>query len=232
MLYSRTIGVGDNLVLLHGWALSGDCFKNLVRQYKTRYRITIIDLPGHGRSDVVAGGIDEWCAEIIQQLPKKPTLLGWSLGGLLAINIAQQIKLSKLILLAATPKFVNNSNWNYGVDAMNFQMFSNVLESNLSQGLKRFINLQTSHKEQIKSLYQAIDELPANPQALNQGLDILLNSDLRQQLKQLNVPVHVILGNLDLLVPVSIVEWYMAQNIPTTVLDTGHLPFLHKNFSI
>jgi surfactin synthase thioesterase subunit len=47
-----------------------------------------VDLPGHGRRANVDGGLNEWCNEIIKILPNNPILLGWSLGGLLAINIA------------------------------------------------------------------------------------------------------------------------------------------------
>lgn len=233
MLYSYTVGTGQDLVLLHGWALNSDCFQDVVKQYKTQYRITVIDLPGHGRSDMVLGKIDAWCEEIIKILPKKPPiLLGWSLGGLLAINIAQKIKLSKLILLASTPKFVKDSSWDYGVNAINFKLFSNALKLNLSKGLKHFIGLQTNNKAQIRLLHHTIDALPASSDALNQGLDILLNTDLREPLKQLTIPVHAILGDSDILIPVDIVKWYMAQNISTTVLDAGHLPFLHQDFLI
>ena len=192
----------------------------------------MIDLPGHGRSDVVEGGIEAWCDEIIKVLPDNPILLGWSLGGLLAINIASKTNVSKLILLASTPKFVKDTDWDYGVAAINFKLFSSALKLNLSQGLKRFVSLQTNDKTQIKSLHQSIDALPANPDALNQGLDILLNTDLREQLKQLSIPVHAILGRRDILIPADIVKWYTTQNVSTTVLDAGHLPFLHPDFSL
>jgi carboxylesterase BioH (pimeloyl-CoA synthesis) len=99
MLYNSTIGIGPDLVLLHGWGFNSELFNNLIDRYKNQYRITMIDLPGHGRSDDVSGGLDEWCDEIIKNLPDNPILLGWSLGGLLAINIATKIKISKLILV-------------------------------------------------------------------------------------------------------------------------------------
>jgi carboxylesterase BioH (pimeloyl-CoA synthesis) len=92
MLYSSTIGSGPDLVLLHGWGFNSELFNDLIDQYKNQYRITKIDLPGHGRSDNVDGGLNEWCNEIIKILPNNPILLGWSLGGLLAIKIATQIK--------------------------------------------------------------------------------------------------------------------------------------------
>ncbi len=232
MLYSNTVGTGEDLILLHGWGFNSELFNTLIEQYKNQYRITVIDLPGHGRSGKVDGGLKQWCDEIIKILPNDPILLGWSLGGLLAINIAKKIKTSQLILLASTPKFIKDSNWNYGIDKNNFEQFSNTLQLNLSKGLKRFISLQTDNKAQLKSLNLSIDTLPAAHDALNKGLDILLNTDLRRQFKQLTIPVQVILGNRDTLVPVDIIKWYKEQNISTTILNTGHLPFLHPDFEL
>jgi len=194
MLYSRTIGTGPNLVLLHGWGFNSELFNNLVDQYKDQYRITKIDLPGHGRSDEVSGGLDEWCDEIVKILPNNPIILGWSLGGLLAINIATKIKISKLILVASTPNFVQTNDWPYGIDESNFRQFSDALELNLSKGLKRFISLQTQDKDQLKTLNQSIDKFPASAKSLNQGLEILLTTDLVDELNQLKIPIEVILG--------------------------------------
>lgn len=232
MLYSKTIGTGKDLVLLHGWGFNGNVLNDVVRRYKSQYRITVIDLPGHGRSDNVAGGVNEWCNEIIKILPDNPILVGWSLGGLLAINIANIIKVSQLVLLASSPKFVVSDDWDYGIDADNFRQFSVALSLNLAKGLKRFVSLQSKNKGQLKSLNQSIDDLPATTMALNQGLSILLNSDFRLQFKQLNMPIRIILGQQDTLIPINIAEWYAGQNISVTILASGHLPFLHPDFEL
>jgi len=55
MLYSSTTGTGPDLVLLHGWGFNSELFNDLIDRYKNQYRITMIDLPGHGRSDDVSG---------------------------------------------------------------------------------------------------------------------------------------------------------------------------------
>jgi pimeloyl-[acyl-carrier protein] methyl ester esterase len=232
MLYNRTIGVGEDLVLLHGWGFNSDVFEDLVAQYKTQYRLTVIDLPGHGRSDIVEGDIESWCGEIIKILPNNPILLGWSLGGLLAMNIARKINLSQLILLASSPKFVKTDDWRYGIDGDNFHQFSDALSLNLSKGLKRFVSLQGTNKSQLKSFIKSMDIMPATSMALEQGLGFLLVGDLRQPFKQLKMPIQVILGKQDTLIPIDLQEWYVQQNIQVTILDTGHLPFLHQDFEL
>jgi pimeloyl-[acyl-carrier protein] methyl ester esterase len=232
MLYSRTIGTGPDLVLLHGWGFNSELFNDLIEQYKSQYRITVVDLPGHGRSNDIDGGLDKWCDEIIKILPKNPILMGWSLGGLLAIKIATKIAISKLILVASTPNFVQTNDWPYGINENNFRQFSDALEFNLSKGLKRFVSLQTQDKTQLKTLNQSIDKFPASAKALNQGLEILLTTDLVDEFNQLKIPIKVILGNHDTLVPYRISNWYDKSKIKTQVLNTGHLPFLHKDFTL
>ncbi|ABL02553.1 carboxylesterase BioH (pimeloyl-CoA synthesis) [Candidatus Ruthia magnifica str. Cm (Calyptogena magnifica)] len=230
MLYSNTQGFGVDLVLLHGWGFNSELFNTLVDNYKNQYRITIIDLPGHGRSANIDGGINEWCNEIIKILPKNSILLGWSLGGLLAIKIASKITLSKLILVASTPNFIQTDFWEFGIYLNNFEKFSNTLKLNLSKALKRFISLQTKDKLKLKELNKAIEQYPVTTQALNQGLEILFNTDLNNQFKKLSIPIEVVLGKYDTLVPVKISHWYHQNNIKTLILNTGHLPFLHQDF--
>jgi len=232
MLYSQTTGTGPDLVLLHGWGFNSELFNELFEKYKGQYRITKIDIPGHGRSDDVAGGLNEWCDEIIKILPKNPILLGWSLGGILAINIAQKVALSKLILISSSPNFTNDKNWSFGIDKNNFTQFSNTLNINLAKGLKRFISLQTKDKTKIKELNQAIKKYPASQKSLNQGLEILLNSDLTSTFLSLNIPIKIILGKYDTLVPNNIQTWYETHGAIVDVLKSGHLPFLDKNFNL
>ncbi|MBE8189524.1 MAG: alpha/beta fold hydrolase [Candidatus Thioglobus sp.] len=232
MLYSQTSGSGEDLVLLHGWGFSADLFADLVAKYQHKYRLTVIDLPGHGRSDEVAGGAENWCAEIINNLPTNPILLGWSLGGLLAISIARQLPLKGLILVACSPNFIQNKHWNFGIPADNFRQFNTNLKADFSKGLRRFVSLQSNNKKQIKALNQSISRFPASTQALNQGLEILLNTNLLDEFQQLKIPIKVILGENDTLVPSQISAWYKACGVDVKILKTGHLPFLDENFQL
>jgi len=232
MLWHKTIGKGPNLVLLHGWGFSSDIFQSLIEKYKKSYCITIIDLPGHGRSDDVDGGLESWCEELIQFIPKKSILLGWSLGGLLSIYIATRIQLEHLILVAATPSLVNHENWRLGINSEIFHQFAINLKNDSTKTLKRFVGLQSKDKSQILEIYEAIQKYPTTDKALNIGLDILINSDLQELYKKINIPKSVVLGSLDTIVPVEIEDWYKNNKTQTFLLRTGHLPFLDKTFKL
>lgn len=215
------------LLLLHGWGFNSDIFLSILPVLSETYEVTLIDLPGHGRSDIVAGGLDEWVEEISSLVPENATLAGWSLGGLLAIKLAQKIGSKHLILLASTPCFVQKPDWCYGVSANNFKSFSTVLNLNLTKGLQNFVKLQISNKTQLLTINKTIKKHPAKLEALNQGLDILLNNDLRQALLALKADIRVVLGKKDTLIDAKITTWFEQNNISCHILPGGHLPFLH-----
>jgi pimeloyl-[acyl-carrier protein] methyl ester esterase len=230
MLYCRTIGKGEELVFLHGWGFNSDIFNTLIKSYSSNYRLTLIDLPGHGRSPLIAGGIEQWAEAVIAQLPPNPKLVGWSLGGLLAIQIARKISTSGLTLVASSPRFTKHLDWEFGIDSSHFSQFEQTLARNSTQGLKRFVSLQTKNKDLLKKLNTSLQAFPAKSEALTQGLKILLNTDFSSNLIKLDTPIQAILGEQDTLVPIKIASWYQANNIPTTIINTGHLPFLHPDF--
>ena len=232
MLWHKTIGDGPSLVLLHGWAFNSDIFQSLIDKYKANYRITVIDLPGHGRSRDIDGNIESWCNELTKIIPEQSILLGWSLGGLLSTYIASQIEISKLILVAATPCLINNENWNYGISSEVFDQFAINLKNDSTKSLKRFVSLQSKDKSQLQELYKSIQKYPASHSALNTGLEIIINSDLRDIYKDIEVPKTTILGSLDTLVPVKIKEWYEAVGSQTSIIRSGHLPFIDKDFKL
>jgi pimeloyl-[acyl-carrier protein] methyl ester esterase len=232
MLWHKTIGNGPSLVLLHGWAFNSDIFQSLIDKYKGNYRITVIDLPGHGRSRDIDGNIENWCDELIKLIPEQSILLGWSLGGLLSTYIASQIEISKLILVAASPCLINNKNWHYGINIEVFNQFAINLKNDSTKSLKRFVSLQSKDKSQLQELYKSIQKYPASNNALNNGLEIIINSDLRDIYKDIAVPKTTILGSLDTLVPVKIKEWYETVGSQTFIIHSGHLPFIGKDFKL
>ena len=84
----------------------------------------------------------------------------------------------------------------------------------------------------MKTLFAGIEKYPPSDNAMTQGLSILLNTDLQEIFKTIDVPKSVVLGELDMLVPRSIESWYSAHGAQTQLLRTGHLPFLEEEFSL
>ncbi|HKP65038.1 MAG TPA: alpha/beta fold hydrolase, partial [Casimicrobiaceae bacterium] len=84
-LYVESLGDGPPLVLLHGFAMHGGLFEPLLPALTPRFRVHVVDLPGHGRSPSIdAFGIERLAATIDDAtvpIEQPLTVLGWSLGG-------------------------------------------------------------------------------------------------------------------------------------------------------
>ena len=112
--------------------------------------------------------------------------------------------------------------------------FADHLNKNCQATLLRFLSLQVNglpdHKALLKTLKAAVFECDApDENTLQGGLDILKQADLRPVLSRLTIPVSVILGGLDTLVPVAVGQ-KMQQLLPGLELNiidrAGHVPFL------
>jgi pimeloyl-[acyl-carrier protein] methyl ester esterase len=213
------------LALLHGWGMNPRVFDALVPHLADYFELLPLALPGHGGAELLpTNTLATWAARISMQLPERTTLLGWSLGGQVAMQIARDdpAQVERLILLSSTPKFVLSDDWKAGIPREDLQAFGADLQRDARTTLLRFLTLQTrgagAQKALLENLRTRFFAAPiAQVQALSTGLEILLATDLRGDVATLNQPTLVVHGGLDKLVPASASVW-LAQ----TLLDAHH----------
>jgi pimeloyl-[acyl-carrier protein] methyl ester esterase len=85
-------------------------------------------------------------------------------------------------------------------------------------------------RKTIKILREKFAERPAaNTQAVRSSLQVLLDTDLREEVPNLRKPTLLIHGDRDNLAPVQAAHW-MMQNLPAGFLrvmsGSAHAPFL------
>ena len=230
MLWHQTLSTEHNahITLMHGLGGNAELLRPLAITLSDYAQVTLIDLPGHGRSSAIKGTIDDWINALSSLIPKDSILIGWSLGGLLAMKLADLLPCKQLILLASAPRFISSSDWPYGIDRIHWQDFTRRITADVHQGLQYFFNLQTRNKQRLSALNAAIARYPITRQIMLTGLTILAQSDLRQQLIALTCPIHVILGKHDALVNYQLSYWYAKHQIAATVLPCDHLVFNHR----
>ncbi|KFN19788.1 pimeloyl-ACP methyl ester esterase BioH [Aeromonas bestiarum] len=231
-------GQGPDLVLLHGWGMNGAVWHGIAQQLAAHYRLHLVDLPGFGNSPL-ADGIDyslPWLAEqVAAVLPQKCHLLGWSLGGLVASQLAltQPERCQSLITVASSPCFMARDDWP-GIAPKVLTGFNQMLAGDFKQTIERFLAIQAMGSEHarddIRQLRHWLAERPA-PQlaALEAGLGLLADVDLRDELTTLSLPWLRVYGRLDSLVPKAAIplldERYPASN--SLVLEkASHAPFI------
>lgn len=94
--YVRT-GNGPPLVLLHTIRTQLDYFEKLVPLLSERYHVIALDLPGHGQSTIASEAYTEEffrqaVSEFITKLDlKDATLVGESIGGVLALTVSTEL---------------------------------------------------------------------------------------------------------------------------------------------
>lgn len=226
------------VVLLHGWGMHADVWASFIPLLTPHVHVRCIDLPGCGRSAGLSlpstlGALAELMIEV---MPAQAILVGWSLGGLLALAVAANHpqRVSYLVLMAATPCFVQRDDWLCAMPLEVFEQFTQDVAQNAEQGLKRFMALQchgsASHKQDLRFLQACAAQQPmSSDEVLMQSLDFLKENDGRSWLEKLAMPVHVVLGEHDALVPVSAAPALNVLRPSATVSvvsGAAHVPFL------
>lgn len=236
-LHVETTGSGPNLVLLHGWGMHSAVWQPLVKKLSKIFTLHLVDLPGMGLSRPIEPFHLHAVAEkIAEMLPAHADIIGWSLGGQVAMRLAidHPDLVRRLILVGTTPCYVNKSDWNIGIEPAVFNSFADNVNTDYHKTMTQFLTLQCmgakDARATVKLLRKKFAERPVpTAQTLQKALNILLETDLRAELERLRKPALLIHGDRDTLAPVQAAHW-MMQNLPIAYLrviaGASHAPFL------
>jgi pimeloyl-[acyl-carrier protein] methyl ester esterase len=237
-LHVEIRGEGPDLVLLHGWGLHGGMWGPWLDRLAEGARLHVLDLPGHGRSGWPARARDlaGFAQAVFPHLPRGAALLGWSLGGMLALELARRHPrhLRALVLVATTPKFLAGPDWEHGLPAAVLEEFTRGLAADYRRTVQNFLALQTRGDEHAGATLRLLRARLAahgepDPRALAAGLAVLREADLRDALPQIALPSLVIAGQHDRLTPPEAGRG-LAVALPSArfrlIERSGHAPFL------
>ena len=226
-----------DVVLLHGWGMNAGIWDDLSARLGARLRVHALDLPGYGATPACAPYTLEAIADAIARAaPPRCRVVGWSLGGQVALTWARCVprQVERLVLIATTPSFVRRHDWPHAVEASVLGDFARALKTDYTGTLNRFLLLQaqgdTKAKQvalQLRAALSARGEPSA--EALERGLEILLNADLRENLGSIAQPTLVLHGDHDTLAPVAAGE-HLGRKLPdarvAVLRGAAHVPFV------
>lgn len=233
----------NTLVMIHGWGMHSGVWRQFARDLSLHCRVICVDLPGHGYSQSLTDfSLANISASLMAVLPATQfSVLGWSLGGMVAIDMASRFpeRIKSLVVLAANPKFVAAEDWP-GIRQAVLEHFAQQLTLDSQQTLLRFLSLQVQGMANARQLLQEIKQAVlaspgASVDALQAGLSILRDDDLRPAFQALSCPVFVIAGNKDPLVPealLSAMQELQPKAHCVCLAGAGHVPFLTHQASL
>lgn len=196
------------VLLLPGWAFTEAVFTPLQQALSSLVSSYVLALPSNMGDEQA---VNAWLDQLAQQLQRPLLLVGWSLGGQLAIRFAARHpdKVSALLLLACNPSFVARDDWQPAMAGDVFARFTAGLDSAPRATLRRFAGLCASKNKTLSRQLAAVQQ-PADA-GLSGGLKALQHWDQRQQLAALSMPVQHLLAADDALVPASLFQQIQQQ---------------------
>jgi pimeloyl-[acyl-carrier protein] methyl ester esterase len=231
------------IAFLHGWGMHAGVFRELGDRLSREFAIWVPDLPGYGGTPVCQPyRLEQLVAEISRKAPERSHAVGWSLGAQLALSWAhtKPRQVERLALIAATPCFTRRPDWPAGLDASVLDAFGRNVAEDVRGALQRFVSLQAQGGDDANRVAKTLRAmLSARPlpelAALEHGLRLLREIDLRGVLSGVCQETLVIHGDRDELVPVAAAK-YLARCLPHATLElvpeAAHAPFISNEQAV
>ena len=160
-------------------------------------------------------------------------LVGWSLGGLLAIRLAKQFPATvrAVVLLASTPCFFKRPDWPYGIEPHLLSGLINRIDRDAGAAMTFFCGLVASGDPSPRHTMKILRAQVVNndKESLLHGLHVLAREDLRTDLAAITCPLALILGSNDKLVDPAIaheINKLRADVHQVIMNNAGHAPFV------
>jgi pimeloyl-[acyl-carrier protein] methyl ester esterase len=229
------------MVFLHGWGQSARIWDRQAAHFSQRCPVSTPNLPGHGGAGDAPA--EAWLDILAGQLPDEPAMLvGWSLGGMLALQLARACpeRVAGLALVATTPSFCMRPDWPHGCDEATLQAFTagaatQGVGGNPTKILGRFFTLMLQGDALPRSRFnalarEAVDRAhPPSAAGRAAGLTLLTGLDLRPLLPDIRQPAWVAHGEGDAIIPPAAGR-ALADRLPHATwhgfAHAGHAPFL------
>jgi len=243
------------LVFLHGWGLNSAIWQplieNLPPEFTDIFHIITIDLPGFGlnfHQNINPYSLTNICEYIANTVEQPAIYIGWSLGGLVATEMALKYpdKVLGLITVASTPRFTEqrekeaNIGQNIekliwpGIKARVLNVFHQQLQVDAEKTISGFLKLQAMGSPHVRQDIKQISQLVfkhdmANKSTLDESLKLLETSDYRLKLKDIYQPFLRLYGSADSLVPKSVIEQVaqLTEDSEQHIFErASHAPFI------
>ncbi|MEN0053895.1 MAG: alpha/beta hydrolase [Mucilaginibacter sp.] len=217
-IYYKDWGTGQPLFFHHGWPLSGDDWDAQMMFFlKEGFRVIAHDRRGHGRSSQTSEGhnMDTYAADVAavtEALDLRDAIhIGHSTGGGEAIHYAANLgkgRVAKVVLISAvTPIMVQSESNPDGVPMSVFDEIREGTGAHRSQFYQDLTMPFYGYNREGAKISQGIRDnwwrqgMMGGIKAHYDGIKAFSETDFREDLKSVDIPVLVLHGEDDQIVP-------------------------------
>lgn len=221
-----TARAASPIVMLHGWAMRPTVWTEVAHALAATLGAAQVlhapALPGHDGAAPAAPTLSAWADRLAAGVPDGAVLAGWSLGAMLAMEIARRHahKVRHLVLIGASARFVAAADWPHALAGDTVARFVDDFARAPHATLQRFAALQVLGEPGARTLARrlmqhsalpAAGAAPAQASALQAGLALLCSADLRATASALPQPCTIVHGEADAIMPVDGARWLQER---------------------
>jgi 2-succinyl-6-hydroxy-2,4-cyclohexadiene-1-carboxylate synthase len=208
--WNNSCDAGSNVVFLHGFTGSSESFDHIASNLTAN--CIAIDLPGHGRTqpghDLERFSPQRVIEDLILIMDmmriSKPTVVGYSMGARLAMQLAirHPMSISRLVLESGNPGLKEE------FERKQRSEKDSILAQRITQDFSRFLKIWNrlplfdSPLSAPKKIAQKFEEIQKSHNPAGLAASLIMNSTgrmplLKDQLNALSLPIHSITGAMD-----------------------------------
>ncbi|GBE05724.1 Pimeloyl-[acyl-carrier protein] methyl ester esterase [bacterium BMS3Abin10] len=210
------------LIILSGWANPKGSLKTLSKELASVFdvlTVSVHDLPSfalqyqdpslraHGdrKNAKALSGYARGLTGLIERIDGPCLLMGWSAGGLIALETAlrRQDRIKGLILISTTARFCADADYRFGRSVQTVRVMARGLRKDAARVLTGFFEAAAvPFTEDSGSIKDKVDSaLGLGIDSLCQGLEYLQHADMRDALGRITTPSLVLHGKEDMIIP-------------------------------
>ncbi|KAJ4967389.1 hypothetical protein NE237_019238 [Protea cynaroides] len=243
ILNVRVVGTGDSVVVLaHGFGTDQSAWRSIIPYFTPNYRIVLYDLICAGsvnpdyfdfrRYTSLEPYVDDLLNILDALRIEKCAFVGHSISAMIGIlaSIRRPDLFTKLILIGASPRFLNDRDYHGGFERGEVEIVFTAMEANYEAWVNGYAPLVVG-----ADVPAAVREFTRTLFNMRPDISLFVSktvfeSDLRDVLGMVRVPCCIIQTATDVSVPVSVAMYlknHLGGRSTVKILNTeGHLPHL------